>query len=199
MGDASRGRRLLVAAVMAAVLAGVGAAAQAGLLSRAESSPGSSRAAGAAIGTEESGDVVAVAESRTSADFEGNGEASATLLRVGDTNIGEAPNGTSQPLVDLLGAGPAPEVLGIGCNSVATVCVDALRSYEEAGDGEAYAYIVTAEAGVAGNYVALLASESASYGCGGFALGTVAYIQPSEASAEFVDLSEAESDECNIR
>jgi hypothetical protein len=135
LGDALKGRRLLIAAaVTAAVLAGLGAAAQAGILSRAEAGDTHSRAAGAAIADPQgNGDVIAVAETTATRDDEGNNSASATLLRVGDTKIGEAPEGTVNPLSALNGL-PTESTVDMGCDYFdpngppAPLCVGLLQS-----------------------------------------------------------------------
>jgi hypothetical protein len=134
MGGALKSRRLLIAAaVVAAILAGLGASAKAGLLSRAESTGTDSRAAGAAVGTSETGDVIAVAESDAHwpQDEETPPSAGARLLRVGDTSIGEAPEGFSDPLAGPFDGQPTEAVVDMGCDggtAQAPACLSLLRS-----------------------------------------------------------------------
>ncbi len=126
-------RMLLAAAVVAAILAGLGASAKAGLLSRAESTGTDSRAAGAAVGTTETGDLIAVAESDAHwpQDEETSPSAGARLLRVGDTSIGEAPEGFSDPLAEALNGQPTEAIVDTGCDAGSLeppVCLSLLRS-----------------------------------------------------------------------
>ncbi len=201
MGDASKRRRLLmVAAVVVAVLAGVGAAAQAGLLSRAESNgDGTSRGAGAAI-ADPSGngnDVVAVSESTANVDEGGQGHSSAAPLRVGNTIVGEAPLGESNPLSDALGD-QAEMITDVGCNdgpdNLTQSCISLLHSYRGEDEGYAEAYMAGVEfyTPMTGFNVLL---ESGAYQdvCYGGAYGAVAYGD----LLDQIDVSQENSNGCD--
>jgi hypothetical protein len=170
MGDALKGRRLLIAgAVVAAVLAGLGVAAQAGILSRAEAGDTHSRAAGAAIADPQgNGDVIAVAETTATRDDNGN-SASATLLRVGDTKVGEAPEGVSNPL-SALNELPTEPVVDAGCDRFAPepspFCVGVLQSAvtSDSEFGSSATFIV-AQVGTPFGYYALLGSQASQGEC----------------------------------
>ncbi len=208
MGDAWKGRRLLVAAaVAAAVLVGVGAAAQGGLLSRAESSEtdtgGSSRGAGAAIADPSGmgGDAVAVAETTATSD-DGNFESSATLLRVGDTKVGETPVGVEQnPLGDALEGQATEDLIDAGCNddpaeTQTGSCLSLLKGGHVSDDdsefGGAFAYFYTVEGytPITGYFLAL-ASAADEDACSGDAGGVLFHSDATDS----IDLSLA-SHEC---
>jgi hypothetical protein len=201
MGDALKGRRLVVAAaVVVAVMAGVGAAAQAGLLSRAEAEGGTStRGAGAAIGDGTAdGDVIAVAETKASRDAEGNASASATLLRVGDTNIGEAPDGFSNPL-NVLNGQPTEALIDGGCDNfnepLPPACLLVLGSnVQEDGDFASGQYFV-AEVRVGNTIIDVLASRSVQSGCSNGADAFFARtIDITTFESQEIDPSEQDSD-----
>ena len=129
MGKAMLRRRywFMAVAAVAAVAVGLGAAAQAGVLSRAFANDHSARAAAAAISDTSGNDVVAINET-TAADDE---EPSATLLRVGDTKVGEAPSGNTDLLGSLLNGQPTEALVDAGCdNGGAPACVALLQTSE---------------------------------------------------------------------
>jgi hypothetical protein len=201
MGDAMKGRRMLIAAAVAgAVLAGVGAAAQAGLLSRAESGDESSRAAGAAIGDPNAPgtDIIAVSESNASS-VDGEGEASATLLRVGDVKVGEAPPGFTDVLGPALNGQPTEALIDGGCDGDsqmaedASLCAALLQTFVFEGGDEAtavYAPLVVGAEGVGLVYV--LPAAASQEDCDGLAIGALVYQAP---PGDGLDVSEA-SNEC---
>ncbi len=185
MRDALKGRRLLIAAaVVTAVMVGVGAAAQAGLLSRAETSDTHSRAAAAAIADPQgNGDVIAVAETEATREVEGENSANATLLRVGDTKIGETPKGYTSPL-SVLNDQPTEALVDAGCDGPAyppaPLCVGLLQSQvnDDAEGGFTGASIVVAQVGSpAVGYYGVLASGAFQGPCpsGDSAVGAVVF------------------------
>jgi hypothetical protein len=197
MGDALKGRRLLIAAaVAAAVMVGIGAAAQAGLLSRAESGDESSRAAGAAIGDPSApgSDMVAVSES-TATHNEDGASASATLLRVGDTKVGEAPPGVNDVLAPALNGQPTEALIDGGCDGDteaaqdAPMCAALLQTFvfedDENGATAVYAPVVvgTEETGL----IYVLPSAAGQGGCDGLAIGALVYMS---STGEGLDVSE---------
>ena len=171
MGDALKSKRLLLAAgVVATILASAGAAAQAGILSRADAGDTHSRGAGAAIGDPQTGeDVIAVAETEATRDDEGNNSASATLLRVGDTKVGEAPEGVSNPL-SALNELPTEPVVDAGCDRFnpepSPFCVGVLQSAvtSDSEFGSSATFIV-AQVGTPLGYYAILGSQATQGEC----------------------------------
>ena len=201
MGDAFKGRRLLIAAAVAvAVMAGVGAVAQAGLLSRAETSETHSRAAAAAIADPQgNGDIVAVAETEATRDDNGN-SASATLLRVGDTKIYEAPQGYTSPL-SVLNDQPTEALVDAGCDGPAfppaPLCVGLLQSQvaNDSEGGYTGAAMVVAQVGSPSvGYFGVLSSGAFQGPCpsGDSAVGAVVLNLTNYADSVDLSLSQAQ-------
>ena len=190
MGDALKSKRLLLAAVVvAAILAGLGASAKAGLLSRAESTGTDSRAAGAAVGTAETGDLVAVAESDAHwpQDDETPPSAGARLLRVGDTSIGEAPEGFSDPTLGPFEGQPTEAIVDMGCNggtAQAPACLALLRSDVSNDSTVVHGRYSVALVRVNNTGVILLTSNAEEGPCNGFSTGDVALIFPDLSTSE---------------
>ena len=101
--------------------------ARADVFSRADADNDGSRAAAVTVALQGEDDFIAVAETRAHRDGEG---ASATALRVGDTEVGTAPHGEANLLADILDGSPTEAYVDGGCNDTpsAPACVSVLRS-----------------------------------------------------------------------
>ncbi len=153
--------------------------------------------------------MIAVGESTAMAgEDEGPSSASTTLLRVGDTKVGESAPGFSNPLADALNGQPTEALIDGGCDNTfgddggAPLCVYALETFTSTGDGESEAHFRGLGVGVGNTGIAILNSDAVQDRCDSQALGSLVSIYPDvhENETEDVDPSEAfhENPECNI-
>ncbi len=200
-------RRLAIGLAVGVVVAGgLGIGAKAGILSRADTDGNqSSHAAAAAIGDPSTGqDVVAVNETDSSFDPESESyQASATALRVGDTKVGEAPAGQSDPLGQALNGQPTEQLIDAGCDNYtlpqAPLCASVLNTQvANGGSSGATAVMWLAQVRAGGTFVYVLPSGAGSEPCGGQSIGALVYtIDATMGTDDGVDVSQDGANICN--